>query len=87
MAELNCETDFVAKNEGFPVFLKDVCMQVAATKPAAIKREDIPSQIVEEQKDIYGRGQVENLRTLSKKIIAGKMDSFYKERCLLEQPL
>ena len=50
MAELNCETDFVAKNEVFQQFLKDVCMQVAATKPVAIKREDIPSQIVEEQK-------------------------------------
>lgn len=86
LVEVNCETDFVARNETFQQFLKDVCMQVAATKPIAVKREDIPAHVVEEQKKIFleeTKGKPENI---AEKITTGKMDSFYKERCLLEQP-
>src|SRR3989338_8707385 len=86
MVELNCETDFVAKNEVFQQFLKDVCMQVAATKPIAIKREDIPSHIVEEQKKIFLEEAKGKPANIVEKITAGKMDNFYKEKCLLEQP-
>ena len=67
MAELNCETDFVAKNEVFQQFLKDVCMQVAATKPIALKREDIPSQMVEDQKRYLWRRSRGNLQILLKR--------------------
>lgn len=86
MVELNCETDFVAKNEVFQQLLKDICMQVAATKPMAIKREDIPSCVIEEQKKLFmeeARGKPANI---AEKITAGKMENFYKEKCLLEQP-
>ncbi len=86
LVEVNCETDFVARNETFQQFLKDICMQVAATKPIAVKREDIPAHVVEEQKKIFleeAKGKPENI---AEKITTGKMDSFYKERCLLEQP-
>ncbi|MEK7290562.1 MAG: translation elongation factor Ts [Planctomycetota bacterium] len=86
MVELNCETDFVAKNEVFQQFLKDVCMQVAATKPIAIRREDIPSHIVEEQKKIFLEEAKGKPANIVEKITAGKMDNFYKEKCLLEQP-
>ena len=86
MVELNCETDFVAKNEVFQQFLKDICMQVAATKPLAIKRDDIPSHIIEEKKKLYTEEAKGKPANIIEKIIAGKIDSFYKERCLLEQP-
>lgn len=86
MVEVNCETDFVARNEVFQQFLKDICMQIAATNPIAIKREDISSEIVEAQK----RGFIEDAKgkpsDISEKIVKGKLENFYKERCLLEQP-
>lgn len=86
MVELNCETDFVAKNEIFQQLLKDVCMQAAATKPIAIRREDIPAHIVEEQKKVFMEEAKGKPAHIVEKITSGKMDSFYKERCLLEQP-
>ncbi|GJQ49172.1 elongation factor Ts [Candidatus Kuenenia stuttgartiensis] len=86
MVEVNCETDFVARNEVFQQFLKDICMQIAATNPIAIKREDISSEIVETQK----RGFIEDTKgkpsDISEKIVKGKLENFYKEKCLLEQP-
>lgn len=86
MVELNCETDFVAKNDVFQQLLKDICMQVAATKPIAIKREDIPVNIIEEQKKIFMEEAKGKPANIVEKIIAGKLDNFYKEKCLLEQP-
>ncbi|MFN3533155.1 MAG: translation elongation factor Ts [Candidatus Brocadia sp.] len=86
MVELNCETDFVAKNEVFQQLLKDICMQVAATKPIAIKREDIPVNVIEEQKKIFMEEAKGKPANIIEKIIAGKLDNFYKEKCLLEQP-
>jgi len=86
LVEMNCETDFVAKNEVFQQFLKDVCMQVAATKPMAVKREDIPDTIIEEQKKLFMESVKGKPADIVQKIIAGKMESFYKEKCLLEQP-
>ncbi len=85
LVELNCETDFVAKNEVFQQLLKDICMQVAATKPMAVKREDIPSHIIEEQKKVFMEEAKGKPPHVAEKIISGKLDSFYKERCLLEQ--
>jgi len=86
LVEMNCETDFVAKNEVFQQFLKDLCMQVAATKPIAVKREDIPAHVVEEQKKIFMEEAKGKPANIIEKIATGKLDSFYKERCLLEQP-
>ncbi len=86
MVELNCETDFVAKNEVFQQLLKDICMQVAATKPMAIKREDIPSYVIEEQKKLFMEEAKGKPANIAEKITAGKMENFYKEKCLLEQP-
>lgn len=86
MVELNCETDFVAKNDVFQQLLKDICMQVAATKPIAVRREDIPAHILEEQKKIFMEEAKGKPANIMEKIVAGKLDSFYKEKCLLEQP-
>lgn len=86
LVELNCETDFVAKNEVFQQFHKDLCMQVAATKPQVVKREDIPCHIVEEQKKIFMEEAKGKPANIVEKIAAGKLESFYKEKCLLEQP-
>lgn len=86
MVEMDCETDFVARNDVFQQFLKDICMQVAAVKPIAIKREDIPIHIIEDQKKIFIEDAKGKPPNIAEKIIAGKLESFYKERCLLEQP-
>lgn len=86
MVEMDCETDFVARNDVFQQFLKDICMQVAAAKPIAIKREEIPIHIIEEQKKIFIEDAKGKPPNIAEKIIAGKLESFYKERCLLEQP-
>ncbi|MBI5308814.1 MAG: elongation factor Ts [Planctomycetes bacterium] len=86
LVELNCETDFVAKNEVYQQFLKDLCMQVAATKPLAVKREDIPGHVIEEHKKIFMEETKGKPANIVEKIATGKLESFYKERCLLEQP-
>ena len=87
LVEVNCETDFVAKNEKFVQFAHDIAMQVAATKPRWVKREDIPPEIIEKEREI------ERTRALSEgkpekivdRIVDGRMDKFFKENCLLEQ--
>lgn len=86
MVEVNCETDFVARNEVFQQFLRDICMQIAATNPIAIKREDISAEIVEAQKRVFMEDAKGKPSDISEKIVKGKLENFYKERCLLEQP-
>lgn len=86
LVELNCETDFVAKNEVFANLLKDICMQVAATDPISISREDIAQEIIEGQKKIYQEEFQDKTPDVREKIIEGKMENFYREKCLLGQP-
>jgi elongation factor Ts len=88
MVEVNCETDFVAKNEDFQEFVKNIAMHIAASNPLGIKPEDIPEEIVESEKDIYraqalDMGKPENILD---KIVEGKLKKFYQENCLLNQP-
>jgi len=87
MVELGCETDFVAKTDDFVNFAKDVGMQIAATNPISMTREEVPADQLEREKDIYKQqaleaGKPENILD---KIITGKLDKFYSENCLLEQ--
>ncbi len=87
MLELNCETDFVAKNEDFQNLAKELCMQVAATMPSQVNPEDVPAEEVEREKEIYREqlkdsGKPENV---VEKIIEGKMKKFYSQTCLMEQ--
>ena len=88
LVEVDCETDFVAKNQDFKDFVRNLAMHIAATNPLCIRREDLPSKIVEKEKDIYreqalGSGKPEKVID---KIVQGRMGKFYKEVCLLGQP-
>jgi elongation factor Ts len=87
LVEVNCETDFVARNEVFQQFVKDVAMQVAATAPLYLRREEVPADVLEKERAIYR----EQLREQGKpekvwdKIIEGKLDKFFKDTCLVDQ--
>ncbi|MBI4552941.1 MAG: translation elongation factor Ts [Candidatus Latescibacteria bacterium] len=88
MVEVNSETDFVARNEAFRTLVHDLAMQVAATKPLAVDREHIDPAIVEREREIY-RTQARNEgkpEHLIDRIVQGKVEKFYQEHCLLEQP-
>jgi len=86
LLEINCETDFVAKGEEFGELAKDICMQIAASKPIAVSREDIPPEVIEREKSIY-REQVKGKpEHIIDKILEGKLNAYFKEVCLLEQP-
>jgi elongation factor Ts len=88
MVEVNCETDFVAKTEQFQAFAKDVAMQVTAATPTYVRREDVPEDVKEKEKEIYRRQAKESGKPekILDKIAEGKLEKFYQEMCLLEQP-
>jgi elongation factor Ts len=88
MVEVSCETDFVAKNEDFIEFAKNIAMHVAASNPLAIKSEDLPEDVIEKEKEIY-RAQAKEMGkpdAVLDKIVDGKLIKFMKESCLVEQP-
>jgi elongation factor Ts len=88
LVELNCQTDFVARTTEFQALLKDVAMQIAAANPAYVRREDVPAEEIEKEREIY-RGQARESGKPEKvvdKIVEGKLERFYSEVCLLEQP-
>ncbi len=87
LVEVNCETDFVAKNEDFIVFAKNIAMHIAATNPLGLRAEDVPEETVQREREIYQAqaletGKPENVIT---KIVDGKINKFFKENCLLNQ--
>lgn len=85
MVEVNCETDFVARTDDFKELVKDIAMQIAATNPLYISREDVPPDVIESEKEIY-RAQIKDKpQHIIEKIVEGKLDRFYTEACLLEQ--
>ncbi len=87
MLEINCETDFVARNEEFSELAKDLALQVTAAKPTYVKREDIPTDLVDREKTVY-QGQAKEMgkpEAAWEKIVTGKLEKFYQEQCLLEQ--
>lgn len=88
LVEVNCETDFVARNEDFLGFVKDIAMHIAAANPLAIERKDIPSGVIEKERGIFKAQALESGKPekVVEKIIEGKIDKFYKDSCLLEQP-
>ncbi len=88
MAEVNCETDFVAKTDQFQAFVKDIVMQIAASSPLYVRREEVPPEVLEREKTIY-RNQARESGKPEKildKIADGKLEKFYQEVCLMEQP-
>jgi len=86
LVEINCETDFVARNDAFREFVKDITQQIAAAKPSYVKREDVPAAIVDAEKEIYKAQVKDKPAPAVEKIIAGKLEKFYSTVCLLEQP-
>jgi elongation factor Ts len=88
MVEINCETDFVARNEAFQTLARDIAMQVAATKPLAVERAQVPQDTVDRELEIY-RNQARNEgkpEHIIERIVQGRLEKFYQENCLLEQP-
>lgn len=97
LVEVGCETDFVAKTDQFKAFAKDVAMHIAAANPVAIRREDMPQDLVARERDVYinqvkeeeaeaiAKGKKAKTEDIIAKIVEGKMDKFLAENCLLEQ--
>jgi elongation factor Ts len=85
LVEVNCETDFVAKNENFREFVKDITLHIAAAHPQYVTREEVPEKMVVSERAIY-EGQVQGKpANVIDKIVAGKLDKFYSTVCLMEQ--
>lgn len=88
MVEVNCETDFVAKNDDFQEFARNIAMHIAATNPLGIQPEDIPEEVINKEKEIY-RAQALELgkpENIVDKIADGKLNKFIKDNCLMNQP-
>jgi len=88
LIEVNCETDFVARTDGFQTLVKDLAMQVAAAAPRWVRREEVPADIVAKEVEI-GKAQAREQKkpeAILEKIALGKVEKFYGEFCLLEQP-
>ena len=86
LLEVNSETDFVANNEEFRKFVKDVAMHIAASHPKYVKREDVPKEVLEKEKDILSATIKNKPKDALDKILEGKLEKFYEEACLLDQP-
>lgn len=85
LIEVNCETDFVARNDVFAELVKALCMQIAATNPITTSRETISQETIEKEKKSYSEDFKDKPDNVRDKIIEGKMENFYKENCLLDQ--
>jgi elongation factor Ts len=88
MLEVNCETDFVARNPDFQTLVKDLAMHIAASDPRFIRKEDVTEDVLAKEREIYmeqarSTGKPENVLD---KIVDGRMSKYYAEACLLEQP-
>jgi elongation factor Ts len=90
LVEVNCETDFVARTDDFQAFCKDVCLQIASQSPRFLQREEVPEEVVAEERQIAlaqaqeaGKGKPENVLV---KIAEGRLNKWFQEACLMEQP-
>ena len=88
LVEVNCETDFVAKTDGFKDFVKDIAMHIAALNPQYVSKEDVPEEVVKQEKDILKHQVVNEGKPehVAEKIVEGRLGKFYEQICLLEQP-
>jgi elongation factor Ts len=88
LVEVNCETDFVAHTDEFQELAHDLAMQVVAGKPQYLQREDIPAELVEQEKAVYRAQMADSGKPeqIIERIVEGKLDKFYEETCLMEQP-
>lgn len=88
LVEVACETDFVAKNEAFQKLARELAMHIAAASPVAVSREDVPEEVVERERGVFSEQMKDSDKpeAIREKIIAGKLEKFYAEAALLEQP-
>jgi elongation factor Ts len=88
LVEINCETDFVARNEEFQRLVRDVAMHIAAASPVAVSREDVPADEVERERSVYREQMRESGKPekIWDKIVEGKLEKYFQEVALLEQP-
>jgi elongation factor Ts len=88
LVEVNCESDFVARTDDFQNLAREIAMHIAAASPVYVRREDVPADVLERERDIY-RSQMEGQnkpQQVIDKIIEGKLNSFYEQVCLMDQP-
>ncbi len=86
LLEINCETDFVAKTEDFKAFCRDLCLQIAAANPTYVRREEVPEADLAKERDIASASLAGKPAAAVQKIVEGKLDKYYSQVCLLEQP-
>ena len=86
LIEVNCETDFVARNEIFQAFVKDISLHIAAANPKFLGREEIPADLIAKERDIAADQIKGKPAEIAEKIIQGKIDKIFSDQCLLEQP-
>jgi elongation factor Ts len=86
LVEVNCESDFVAKTDDFKQLAKEIALQVAGRAPLYVRREDVPPVIVERERAVFQTQVADKPANIQEKIIEGKLDAFFAEICLLEQP-
>lgn len=86
LVEINCETDFVAKNDTFRDFVKDVTLHIAAANPLYVSREQVPEKLILAEREIYAAQVMGKPANIIEKIVDGKVDKFFSTICLLEQP-
>jgi elongation factor Ts len=86
LLEVNCETDFVARNEAFRAFVKDLCLQIAAANPLYVTRDQVPEADLAKERDIAAAAVAGKPPAVVQKIVEGKLESYYSAVCLLDQP-
>ena len=86
LIEVNCETDFVARNDEFRAFVRDLCLQIAAANPLYVSRDQVPEADVAKEREIVGASVLGKPPAVVQKIVDGKLESFYSTLCLLDQP-
>ncbi len=86
LLEVNCETDFVARNDDFKAFLKDLCLQIAAANPLYVNREEVPEAEVAKEREIATASLEGKPAAAIQKIVEGKLDKYYSTVCLIDQP-
>ncbi|MFN8389357.1 MAG: translation elongation factor Ts [Bdellovibrionota bacterium] len=85
LIEMNCETDFVGRGDDFKNLAKDICMHIAWSNPKFLSREEVPADVLKQEQEIFRSQLQPNQEKVADKIIAGKVEKFYQENCLLEQ--
>lgn len=87
LVEVNCETDFVARNDEFREFVRNICLQVAATNPVYLNKEEVPEKILEKERQIIKAQALNDGKPekVIEKIVDGRLEKYYRENCLMEQ--